>query len=50
MEGSRNRAKGGSGLGLSICRSIADAHGGEISAAPSPLGGLRVSIVLPAAP
>ena len=50
VEGSRNRAKGGSGLGLSICRSIADAHGGEISAAPSPLGGLRVSIVLPAAP
>jgi two-component system sensor histidine kinase BaeS len=49
VEESRNRAKGGSGLGLSICRSIADAHGGEISAAPSPLGGLRVSIVLPAA-
>jgi two-component system sensor histidine kinase BaeS len=49
VEGSRNRAKGGSGLGLSICRSIADAHGGEIVAAPSPLGGLRVSIILPAA-
>jgi two-component system sensor histidine kinase BaeS len=49
VEPSRSRANGGAGLGLSICRSIAAAHGGEISAAPSPLGGLRVSVTLPAA-
>ena len=50
VEGSRSRANGGSGLGLAICRSIAAAHGGDIAAAPSPLGGLRVSVSLPAAP
>lgn len=37
----------GSGLGLAICRNIAQAHGGEISAAVSPLGGLRMSCRLP---
>jgi len=49
VDASRSRANGGAGLGLSICRSIASAHGGDISAAPSPLGGLRVSVTLPAA-
>jgi len=47
VEGSRSRANGGAGLGLAICRSIAVAHGGEIAAEPSPLGGLRVSVTLP---
>ena len=50
VDESRSRANGGAGLGLAISRSIAAAHGGEIAAAPSPLGGLRVSIRLPAAP
>ena len=49
VDASRSRANGGSGLGLAICRSIAAAHGGDIAAAPSPLGGLRVSVSLPAA-
>src|SRR5207237_322460 len=49
VEGSRNRANGGAGLGLAICRSIAAAHGGEIAAAPSALGGLHVSVTLPVA-
>src|SRR5438067_4520772 len=44
---SRSRANGGAGLGLAICRSIAAAHDGEISAAESPLGGLRVRLTLP---
>jgi two-component system sensor histidine kinase BaeS len=47
VEGSRSRASGGAGLGLSICRNIVEAHGGEISAAPSPSGGLEVTVVLP---
>ncbi|WP_295544677.1 ATP-binding protein [uncultured Pseudacidovorax sp.] len=46
-EASRNRALGGSGLGLAICRAIVDAHGGDIDAQASPLGGLRVVITLP---
>ncbi len=49
VDASRSRANGGSGLGLAICRSISEAHGGEISAAPSPLGGLRVCVSLPVA-
>lgn len=46
-ERSRNRAAGGAGLGLSICRAIVDAHGGAIWAEHSPLGGLRVRVALP---
>jgi two-component system sensor histidine kinase BaeS len=46
-EASRSRATGGSGLGLSICRSIVQAHGGTIRAEASPLGGLRIEIELP---
>ena len=49
VDASRARANGGTGLGLAICRSIAEAHEGEINAAPSPLGGLRVSLSLPVA-
>jgi two-component system sensor histidine kinase BaeS len=47
VEGSRNRAHGGAGLGLAIVRSIVEAHGGEIVARASPLGGLAVQIALP---
>ncbi|GAB2459018.1 ATP-binding protein [Comamonas humi] len=46
-DASRSRASGGSGLGLAICRSIVQAHGGEILAMHSPLGGLRICIRLP---
>lgn len=48
VEGSRNRASGGAGLGLAICRSIVAAHGGRIEAAASPLGGLAMRVLLPA--
>ena len=47
VDASRSRANGGAGLGLAICRSIAVAHDGEMSASDSPLGGLRVRITLP---
>ncbi|MBB6174768.1 signal transduction histidine kinase [Nocardiopsis mwathae] len=38
---------GGSGLGLSIVRSIAAAHGGRADAAPRPGGGLVATVRLP---
>lgn len=46
-EESRSRALGGSGLGLSVCKAIIEAHGGTIAAAQSDLGGLRVTVTLP---
>jgi two-component system sensor histidine kinase BaeS len=46
VEGSRNRASGGAGLGLSICQRIAEAHDGRISAQASPLGGLWITLRL----
>lgn len=49
-EGSRSRAGGGSGLGLSICRNIVEAHGGSIRAASSVTGGLEMTIRLPLGP
>jgi two-component system sensor histidine kinase BaeS len=47
VESSRNRASGGAGLGLAICRNIVEAHGGSISAESSPLGGVLIRINLP---
>jgi two-component system sensor histidine kinase BaeS len=48
VEGSRSRVSGGSGLGLSICRNIAEAHQGSLRALESQLGGLRIELLLPA--
>jgi signal transduction histidine kinase len=47
VEESRNRDTGGTGLGLAIAQSIVQAHGGEITLANRPGGGLRASITLP---
>ncbi len=44
LESSRNRATGGAGLGLSICKNIVVAHNGNISARQSELGGLEISL------
>jgi signal transduction histidine kinase len=42
-------AADGAGLGLSIVRSVAHAHGGEVTATARPEGGLVVVVSLPAA-
>ncbi|MGY8795963.1 MAG: ATP-binding protein, partial [Woeseiales bacterium] len=39
----------GSGLGLSICKAIVDAHGGTIQAMNSDAGGLLIRVRLPLA-
>ena len=44
---SRSRETGGTGLGMTIMNSIAAAHDGELSIAPSELGGLKLDIKLP---
>jgi len=47
VEGSRNRETGGTGLGLTIARSILRAHGGEVALHNRTEQGLRVVVRLP---
>jgi len=47
VDASRSRARGGSGLGLALCRSIAHMHQGTIRASSSTLGGLRIDVMSP---
>jgi signal transduction histidine kinase len=47
LEASRNRDTGGSGLGLTIARSIIETHGGSIALADAKPHGLVVSVRLP---
>jgi signal transduction histidine kinase len=46
-EPSRNRETGGVGLGLPIARNIFRAHGGDVTLANRPSGGLRATVTLP---
>jgi len=45
VEKSRNRASGGSGIGLSICKNIIEAHDASITLFQSDLGGLGLKII-----
>lgn len=49
VEDSRNRETGGTGLGLSVVRSVVTAHGGEITLVNRDDGGLRIVVRLPIA-
>jgi signal transduction histidine kinase len=46
----RARERGGIGLGLSICKTIAEAHGGTITISTPSGGGTRVELLLPVKP
>lgn len=48
VDKARSRAHGGAGLGLSIARSILDAHGGHIEIASTPGQGTTCTVILPA--
>jgi len=51
LEGSRSNATGGAGLGLTLARSIAREHGGDVTLenrwAGSQVAGLRASLRIP---
>src|SRR5207249_8573001 len=47
--GTARTASRGAGLGLSIVRAVAAAHGGEVTAVPQPGGGLEVTVRMPTA-
>ena len=47
LDESRAAATGGTGLGLSIAQTAVENHGGTIALENSPIGGLRVRVVLP---
>ncbi len=49
LESSRNRDTGGSGLGLSIARDVAQAHGGSLVLRNLPVRGLEAIVTLPRA-
>ena len=46
-ESSRNRATGGAGLGMAICKGIMEAHQGRIDADQSELGGVLIQLRFP---
>jgi two-component system osmolarity sensor histidine kinase EnvZ len=48
LDEARNQNSKGVGLGLAIARDVARGHGGDITLARSPLGGLRAVVRLPA--
>ena len=49
-DGSRSRASGGSGLGLSIVQAIVEAHAGRVALSSNPGQGTTVRVELPTTP
>ena len=47
-DASRNRSTGGAGLGLTLARAIAEAHGGSLTLSNRSEGGLNAEIRIPA--
>jgi signal transduction histidine kinase len=47
VDGSRNSKTGGSGLGLSIAKKIAEAHGGDLTLCPNENKGSTFRITIP---
>ena len=47
LDESRNQDESGTGLGLAIARDIARSHGGDVTLAESPMGGLQAVIRVP---
>jgi heavy metal sensor kinase len=50
VDTARSRARGGAGLGLAICRSIAEAHGGLLEISSRVEEGTTATVLLPAPP
>jgi two-component system osmolarity sensor histidine kinase EnvZ len=48
LDNARNVDDSGTGLGMAIALDIARSHGGDIALSKSPLGGLRVTVTIPA--
>ncbi|MEL6505136.1 MAG: ATP-binding protein [Pseudomonadota bacterium] len=48
LDDARNQDESGTGLGLAIALDIVKVHGGDIYLDDSPLGGLKVTVILPA--
>jgi two-component system osmolarity sensor histidine kinase EnvZ len=48
LDNARNIDESGTGLGMAIARDIARSHGGDVALSKSPLGGLRVTVTIPA--
>ncbi len=50
VDKARNRKDGGSGLGLSLVKSLSEAHGGRVELQCSPAGGCAFTVYLPTIP
>lgn len=50
VDKARNRKDGGSGLGLSLVRSLSEAHGGRVELQCNPGGGCAFTVYLPTTP
>lgn len=50
LDDARSQNEPGTGLGLTLARDTARAHGGDVRLSPSPLGGLRAVLRVPAEP